>query len=264
MLGSLLRLPGLKQLRASGRLNALLRLCHGSYWGMFPTREAALAYRRPSAKVAYDDDRIVPINLDVFSRIHLFDWPLLFHLEQMIKRRALRRVTDFGGHVGVKYHAYRQAMQFPDDLLWQVVDVPAMCQEGRRRAADLPQLRFHENLDETLPADVLICSGSLQYVGAGLDEILARSPAPPPRILLNKVAVTDEQDFFTLESFGIGRMPYQVMALPTLDALRERCGYVLERRWELPDRNFTVQAPGGRQLVQMIGEAWRYETSPER
>ncbi|MBR0646530.1 methyltransferase, TIGR04325 family [Plastoroseomonas hellenica] len=257
MLGRLWSLPGLSRIRRSGRLNALLGRSHGSHWGRFPTREAAAAYMRPSAQLDYDDDRVVDMNVESFSRIHLFDWPVMFHLQRMIARGELRRVTDFGGHVGVKYLAYRDALGFPDDLVWQVVDVPAMCRAGRRRSADIPQLRFHEALEDTMPSDVLLCSGSLQYVDAPLDQILARLPAPPPVILLNKVSVTEAAGFFTLESFGLGRMPHHVVALRELDMLRQRCGYELEARWDIPDREFEVQAADGRQTVQMIGEVWR-------
>jgi putative methyltransferase (TIGR04325 family) len=257
MLGRLWGLPGLAQLRRSGRLNAALRQCHGDHWGRFPTRAAALAYRRPQAALAYDDDRVVEINIELFSRVHLFDWPVLFHLQRLLAAGALRRLTDFGGHVGVKYHAYRGLLDLPPDFAWQVVEVPVMCREGRRRAAGLPQLRFHETPEATEPADLLLCSGALQYVEEPLDVILARLPARPPAILLNKVSVVDDRGFFTLESFGLGRMPHQVLALAELDALRVRAGYSLSARWDIPERNFTVLAADGKHAVRMIGEAWQ-------
>jgi putative methyltransferase (TIGR04325 family) len=175
----------------------------------------------------------------------------------MIADGALRRVTDFGGHVGVKYLAYRHVVDFPPDLVWQVVEVPAMCREGRRRAHDASALRFCERLEDAEPCDVLLCSGSLQYVETPLDQLLARM-APPPVVLLNKVSVGEgEVGFHTLEDFGLGRMPHRVLSLPELEALRRRCGYELERRWDIPHRTFEVLAADGRREVRMVGEAWR-------
>lgn len=257
MLGRLWNLPGLSRIRSSGRLNAWLGRSHGSHWGRFPTREAAAAYMPARAQIDYDDDRVVEMNVESFSRVHLFDWPVMFHLQRLIAGGGLRRVTDFGGHVGVKYLAYRDTLRFPVDLLWQVVDVPAMCRAGRRRSVDTPQLRFHEALEDTMASDVLLCSGSLQYVEEPLDRLLARLPAPPPTIVLNKVSVTETESFFTLESFGLGRMPHQILSQAALDALRRRCGYGLETRWDIPDREFEVLAADGRRPVRMIGEVWR-------
>jgi putative methyltransferase (TIGR04325 family) len=257
MLGRLWNLPGLRRIRSSGRLNAWLGRSHGSHWGRFPTREAAAAYMPIKAQIDYDDDRIVEMNVESFSRVHLFDWPVMFHLQRLIAGGGLRRVTDFGGHVGVKYLAYRDTLRFPVDMIWQVVDVPAMCRAGRRRSVDTPQLRFHEALEDTQPSDVLLCSGSLQYVEEPLDRLLARLPAPPPTIVINKISVTEAESFFTLESFGLGRMPHQVLSQAELDALRQRCGYGLETHWDIPDREFEVLAADGRRPVRMIGEVWR-------
>lgn len=260
-------LPGFRHIRRSGRLNAMLGRCYGSHWGTFPDRQAALGYLRRGEQVVYDDDRLADINVELFSRIQLFDWPVVFHLQSLANEGALHRVTDFGGHVGVKYRAYRQVMAFAEDLVWQVVDVPAICRAGRRSAVDLPQLRFHEEAETTEPSDVLLCSGSLQYVEDALDVIVARLPARPRVIILNKVSVTDGQDFHTLEDFGVGRMPHQVLSRASLGDLRQRCGYALQRSWDIPDRAFEVLSGDGVQTVRMVGEVWRdaeRASSPDR
>jgi putative methyltransferase (TIGR04325 family) len=165
-------------------------------------------------------------------------------------------VTDFGGHLGVKYHAYRPLLDLPDDLRWQVVDVPAVCREGRRRVGGKGPLTFHEDAKASAPCDVLICSGVLQYVEMPVDTIVDQLPSKPPAILLNKVAVTEGDSFFTLETFGTGRMPYRVASSSELTKARERLGYKLLSRWEIPHRAFTVSAARGRHSVKMIGEAW--------
>lgn len=254
---SVWKLPGLKQLRESPWLNETLRLGHGLYWGSFATREDALRFLRPSRTVTYDNDEIAALSVDVFSRIHLFDWPLLFHLSQLHADKRLTSIVDLGGHVGVKYYAFKAVLRFLDEVAWQVVDVPAICREGERlRPADAAALSFHGALEETAPCDVLICSGVLQYLDFTLEEAIKRLPARPATILLNKVAVSDGEAFYTLESFGSGRMPYHVTTVEWLDTVRERLGYRLAARWDIPERAVEIPSAKGKRPVTMVGEAW--------
>jgi putative methyltransferase (TIGR04325 family) len=252
------RLPGLKQVRRSGPVNALFRLGYGPHWGRFATREEAVAFLRPSGRVTYDNEAIVPINLESFCQTHLFDWPVLFALEQMLSRGQLATVTDYGGHVGAKYRAYRRHLDFPDDLRWQVVEVPAMVREGRRRAAaeGLAALSFHEDASTTAPCDVLLCSGVLQYLDRDIADLVTALPARPRRIILNKVALVEGDGFYTLESFGIGRMPYRIMGRSQLERAREALGYEVVAQWDIPSRNHVIPSARRTDQITMIGESW--------
>jgi len=234
----------------------LLHLGYGDHWGAFATRNEAQAFLPPGRRLSYDDDRLVPMNCDSFAQIHLFDWPVMFCLQQSMARGQLGTVTDFGGHVGVKFKAYGAAMAFPDDLVWQVVDVPAMCRAGRRYGP-APALRFFERLEDARACDVLICSGVLQYADLTLEQIIERLPRRPPLIILNKVALSPDNGFYTLESFGPGRMPYRVLPAWELDDVRQRQGYELQSRWDIPYRDFEVPAADGTHPVKMVGEIWR-------
>ncbi|MET0547016.1 MAG: methyltransferase, TIGR04325 family [Caulobacterales bacterium] len=251
------KLPVLKQLRQCGWLNEKLRLGFGPYWGMFPSRGEAEQFLRPDRRASPDDDELAEMNADIFSTVHPFDWPMLFFLGQMQKRERLKTITDFGGHVGVKYHAYKTQMAFPPDFLWQVVDIPAVCKAGRRRQGDdKTNLVYHENLKDTAPCDVLICSGVVQYLDHSLSDVIKRLPQRAGMVLLNKVAVTEGPAFYTLESLGFVRVPYLVTTIPALDAIREEHGYRLLARWEIPDRVFTIAHQRGHRNMRMIGEAW--------
>jgi putative methyltransferase (TIGR04325 family) len=254
--------PGLKQLRRSGRLNSLLHVGYGAYWGRFDSRDGALAFLRPSQRLSYDNDDVVEVNLDVFLEIHLFDWPVMFFLQTQLRQEKIRTLTDFGGHVGVKYYAYRSLMGLPDNFQWQVVDVPAVCREGRLRLLkDDETLSFFEKIEDTRPCDALLCSGALQYADLTLQEIVARLPSRPTMIILNKIAVAGGEGFYTLESFGWGRMPYRIVAQAELDQAREELGYNLVFRWDIPYRHFEVPSAQGMDQVDMIGEVWSNDSN---
>ncbi|RYE33079.1 MAG: methyltransferase, TIGR04325 family [Hyphomicrobiales bacterium] len=255
-MASIWSIPGLKQVRQSDLLNDLFRVGYGRHWGCFETKAEAVAFLAGRPRAEYDDDDIVQINLEAFKQIQVFDWPVMFFMERLIKAGLLRTVTDFGGHVGVKFYAYGTCLAYPDDLIWQVVDVPAVCREGLgRRPAWAAALSFHETVIETVPCDLLLCSGSLQYADLSLKQVVAQLGRFPPTIIVNKIALA-RSGFFTLESFGRGRMPYRVFGEDELADVRASLGYALQARWDIPDRNFEVQSRGGTRRVSVVGEAW--------
>lgn len=250
-------MPVLRQARQSDLLNDLLRIGYGRHWGCFETKAAAMAFLAGRPRADYDDDQIVQINLETFKEVQAFDWPVMFFIERLIKQGTLSTVTDFGGHVGVKYYAYGTHLAYPEGLHWQVVDVPAVCREGiARRPGWASALSFHETIGETAPCDLLFCSGSLQYVDLTLEQIISQLARTPQSIILNKVALAPSDGFFTLESFGRGRMPYRVLGEGELADLRISLGYALQARWDIPHRNFVVHSRRGDVQVKVVGEAW--------
>ena len=256
-MGSIWSIPVLKQARRSDLLNDLFRIGYGRHWGCFETRAAAVAFLTGRPRAEYDDDEIVQINLEKFKEVQAFDWPVMFFMERLIKDGALATMTDFGGHVGVKYYAYANYLTYPEGFRWQVVDVPAVCREGvGQRPGWASALSFHETIDETAPCDLLLCSGSLQYVELSLKQIVAQCARAPRTIILNKVALSRSGGFFTLESFGRGRMPYRVFGEDELAEARSSLGYALQARWDIPDRNFVVPSRHGTRSVSVVGEAW--------
>ncbi|MCO5090976.1 methyltransferase, TIGR04325 family [Bosea sp. (in: a-proteobacteria)] len=256
-MASLWSIPGLKQVRQSDVLNELFRIGYGRHWGCFETKAEAVAFLAGRPRADYDDDDIVQINLEAFKTVQAFDWPVMFFMERLIEGGFLRTVTDFGGHVGVKYYAYGAYLAYPEDLIWQVVDVPAVCRQGvGQRPAWASALSFHRTLGETVPCDLLLCSGSLQYADLSLPQVVAELAGFPRSVIVNKVALARSGGFFTLESFGRGRMPYRVLGENELDDIRDSLGYALQARWDIPDRNFEVHSRGGARRVSIVGEAW--------
>ena len=249
--------PGFKQLRQSPRINALLGTGYGTHWGLFTSSQEAQEYLRASIRSTYNNDAIVKFNIDQYYGIKIYDWPVLFFLQDLLTRNELRTVTDFGGHVGVKFYAYRELLGFPADFQWQVFDLPAMIAEGRRRLPpEEHALRFFDDLESTRPSDVMIFSGVLQYLDSSIQEMLDRLPSRPSMIILNKVAVHDTESFYTLENYGNHWLAYHVVTLKDLEESRTALGYELVSSWTVP-REITVNSARGRRTVRTIGQVWR-------
>ncbi len=243
-------------------VNKLLRLkaVHGKeighFLGQFRTSEEALRSAPASQRSSWDDDALVENGIGTFSSIHSFDWPVMFFLRKLIEERSLNRVTDFGGHIGVKYLAYRNLLEFPEHLVWQVVETPAVVREGLRRATpELAALRFFEAIERTEPSDVLICSGSIQYTGKTVAQLVAEMPNRPRTILLNKVPVSKKMGYFTVERY-IKSLAYRIYGPDELENDRNALGYTLAAHWDMPHRDICVMHNRRLEQVSMIGEAW--------
>jgi putative methyltransferase (TIGR04325 family) len=247
----------LQQLHRSGAANSLFRKQKTPYWGRYKTSEEARSLVPPARQASFDNEIMVSHNIEKFSTIPVFDWPILFFLQKLIHENRLRVVTDFGGHIGVKFYAFRNMLDLPEEFTWQVVDVPAMVKEGRRRLPpEMRALQFFERAEETGACDVLLCSGVLQYAEATIEEIVARLPAKPQWILLNKVSIFESEGFFTLEDHGRYTLPFRVFTPKELDESRARLGYARIANWTIPHCDIVVHSPQGTDPVPMIGEAW--------
>jgi putative methyltransferase (TIGR04325 family) len=250
----------LRQLHRSGAANTLFRRQKTPYWGRYQTNEEAQSMVPMARRASFDNEIMVSHNIEKFSTIHVFDWPVLFFLQKLIHEGRLRVVTDFGGHIGVKFYAFRTMLDLPAELRWQVVDVPSMVKEGRRRLSpETSALHFFEQAEEAAACDVLLCSGVLQYAQATIEEIAARLPAKPHWIILNKVAVSEGEGFFTLEDHGRYTLPYRIFTPKELEESRLRLGYTRVASWSIPHCDIVVHSSQGTHHVPMIGEAWAVE-----
>jgi len=250
---SIRAIPGVQRLL---KLKAAYGKEIGHFSGKFDSREAALLSAPSAMRSTWDDDALVHGGIATFSSIHVFDWPVIYYLQQLAKDGRLQVVTDFGGHVGVKYRAYRQVIDFPEEMRWQVVEVPAVIREAQRRLPGEEHcLRFFERLEETEASDVLLCSGSLQYAGFTVEQLVSRMPKRPGTIILNKVPVSKKDAFFTVERY-IKSLAYRVYGPDELEQDRTRMGYKLAARWTIPHRDIAVLHSKGVELVEMVGETW--------
>lgn len=249
-------LPGARQIRESSSLNRILGFSYGPRWGNFQSRTEATEFLKSSKLTSYNDADVVSINLQHFRKKHLFDWPVICALQQASSKMRLQSLVDFGGHVGAKYYAYRDVISFDPEFKWQIIDVPAVCREGRRNLEQGDKtLSYSEDVMGIDKCDILFCSGSLQYCDEDLGEIIQMMPEKPKMVIINKVAVS-EAKFYTLEAFGNRRMPYRVFAQRQIDCTRESVGYKKCADWEIADMGFSVPHQKGRTSVRMIGEIW--------
>lgn len=207
--------------------------------GVYQSFDAALASAPSTRPVGYDHEAAAAMYLDRTRRVYPSDYPVLFWLERLIGA-GVRRIVDFGGHVGVSYYAYRKYIRYPIDLSWRVFDLPAVTTRGRELAKTMDhtgQIAFCDQLADCADMELIIAQGSLQYLIDTLPERLRAIDARPRHVLLNLVPIHASQSYFTLQSIGTAFCPYRITALTEFVESFEALGYGLVDRWENADKS---------------------------
>ena len=248
-------LPGVRRLRQAAFERAFQhdRSAH-LFRGVSDTFEAALASAPPSLPTSYDNNASAELYL---RRLELdtHDHPAMFWILRSLQE-GMRSLVDVGGSVGIKYFAFGRFIDYPADLVWRVIDMPAVAERGRAFAASQgagSALQFADRIAEADGVDIFYCSGTLQYLPQPLEEILAGFAAKPRRLVINTTPIHPTRSFFTLNSIGTACCPYRVQARQAfVDGICAQ-GYVLRDAWrnigkrmEIPfETGFDVDAYSG-------------------
>ncbi|MDX2300758.1 MAG: TIGR04325 family methyltransferase [Xanthomonadaceae bacterium] len=238
------QLPGINRLAQPLYRRLFARQFFGanSYCGAWPTFAEAKSNAPEILPSSYDFAAAGSMYRTELERITVSDYPVLFWLARLLAA-GQHRLFDLGGHIGVKYYAFRRYLPYPDALRWTVHDVPAVLAAGRQFAAEHDperRLAFADSADQASECDVLLTTGALQYLDYTLAELLARSPTRPRHVLVNLTPMHPSRSYFTLQHIGVAICPYRVSAVPEFTAAMKALGYAVIDAWASRERNVRV------------------------
>lgn len=202
------------------------------FLGIYGSAAEAMAAAPTTAPLSYDNTASARLYLDRLD-IDDYDYPALHWIGDGL-RRGLRSLVDVGGAVGIKFYAFRKALDYPEGLRWRVVDMPAVVAEGERLArarGEQGMLSFSADLADVDGHEILFASGALQYLAQSLPEMLATMKARPRQIVINTTPIHEQRAFFTLNSIGTAYCAYRVEARAAFIAGVEAQGYRLRDQW---------------------------------
>jgi putative methyltransferase (TIGR04325 family) len=205
--------------------------------GVFDSFNAAQASAPMDKPVGYDNPESAAMYLN-HMQADPYDYPALFWLDRLLRDGA-RSVFDVGGHVGIKYYAFKNYLNYVKDLQWTVCDVPAVVERGRKIAAKRApegQLRFTTEYADVLGTDILFASGAIQYLPMSLESWLGPLAKKPRWILLNTSAIHPHHSFFTLNSIGNAYCPYRVTSEAHLAQQMQALNYKAIDAWKTPGK----------------------------
>ncbi|SRR5579871_234532 len=230
------------------RASGCRRLFRGVYQ-TFAEAQRAAPHTKP---VHYDDSAYC------YERNHqtilASDYPVIYWLSRILPESS--SIVDFGGNVGMAFYSYRKYITFPGHLCWLVYDLPEIVSAGLRIRAQEGSpagLSFTTDLSDCAGCDILLASGSLQYVPESITQIFAGIASSPQHVLLNKLPITDNKSFVTLQSTGSGFSPYRVANRNALLDEFSHLGYELEDAWENPGLSLFIPGEPAHSLQAFTG-----------
>ena len=210
--------------------------------GVFDCAEGAMRSAPPTRPIGYDNDASTTLYDFHLVRVFAYDYPALHWFRRSFDE-GLSKVLDIGGHIGIKYYAFRKYLDYPTGLGWQVCDVPSVVARGREIAAArdaAKRLTFVSDPSQALPCDLLFLSGSIQYLPVDLHTLLETLPARPRRIVVNTTPIHPKLTFFTLNSIGTAVCPYRVFSEADVLAQFASLGYRTLDRWDCPGKPMRI------------------------
>jgi putative methyltransferase (TIGR04325 family) len=150
------------------------------------------------------------------------------------------RVLDFGGGVGLYYHALAPFLSRGRSLEWTVCELPALARAGRALGGP-PALTFVDTLESLAGRrfDVAFASGSLQYVEDPA-AIWSAFATLSDRVILNRIPLLPTStDRLTVQSVQRDHRSFSCPAWFFSDTLwiekLRQAGFEVILRWAVPE-----------------------------
>lgn len=210
----------------------------GYFRGVYPDFASATAAAPRNRPLGYDhvDGGKMYWDRPIFPE----DYALMYWIKSTLRERF--NVLDFGGHAGWMFDAFNNIIGFQHDITWTIFDVPAVAaygeQQNSRRKPPIPV--FISDLSAAPQnLDILIASGSLQYVDTDFTETL-RALHLPQHLILNQLPLHESKEFVTLQNISTAFCPYWIRNRTRFFASLEGTGYELVDLWTNPGKDCRI------------------------
>jgi putative methyltransferase (TIGR04325 family) len=202
-------------------------------------KEASLS--SPSTKpLGYNNKKAASMYKERLESVYPADYPVMFWLEK--HRKEIKRVFDFGGHVGVHFYSYSKYVNVPMSAEWTVCDVESVVQEGKLLAEErhTTNLNFVTDINECESYDLFMANGSLQYLEWELHEKLGQLKNKPKFVIINTTPIHQNQKTITLQSIGTSFCPYYIRSEEEFFCGMKSIGYELVDVWKNDEKKCQI------------------------
>jgi putative methyltransferase (TIGR04325 family) len=207
--------------------------------GVFHSFEEARASAPASQRVGYDHPELARMYDGRLSDLRAHDYPTLFWVDRLLGEGS--SIFDFGGHVGVLYYGFRKHISRLASTAWRVCDVPEVIAYGKQLAVaqNAPTLSFTDRFEDGDGFDILLASGSLQYVEPSIASMVSRLTKKPRHIIVSNTPMYDGEAYVTLQNTIHSFNPYRVFNRSEFIRSLAELGYSVVDSWDA-ERSLTV------------------------
>jgi putative methyltransferase (TIGR04325 family) len=215
---------------------------YGLSLGVFPTVAEAIQSAPRTKTIGYNSVELAEEYAEMLEAgnwensgrvIAEYDYPVLMWLNLIFQDLGENiSIFDFGGNVGVHFYAYQNYLKYPQNLRWQVCDLPEIVKAGAEIAQkrSIKALSFTSSWEEILNLDIFIASGSIHYVDNFAQKLSQTNK--PKHLLINRLPLYDGDQFVTLQNGGKVFYPSYVFNKSNFIGDLEALGYEMVDIWE--------------------------------
>lgn len=221
-------------------------------------KEASLS--TPATKpLGYDNKDAASMYKGRLEKIYSTDYPVMFWMQKYSK--DIKRIFDFGGHVGIHYYSYAKYLNLQTLIDWTVCDVESVVEEGIRLAKErnVACLNFETDLSTCESYDLFLANGSLQYLEWELHNKISELKQRPKFIIVNTTPIHLEQKTITLQSIGTSFCPYHIRKESDFLEGMKSIGYEVIDVWKNEEKKCNVAFEEKRSLHYYSGAFMIYK-----
>jgi putative methyltransferase (TIGR04325 family) len=228
-----------------------------AFRGVFPSFADAAASAPTKGFMGYDNSEAA----DMYHGRPIYpeDYSVLFWLRTLMQPGM--RLFDYGGHAGGMFDAFRSVLKLPERFEWEIYDVAAVIEAGRKANVSRPEPRpaFTTDWSHASGAGILLASGSLQYVETSLAERLKGLNRLPDHLVINQLPLHHEHEFSTLQCIGSVFCPYRIFAREKFFSSLHALGYRTVDTWSNPNKSCYIPTYPSHTLYEYSGACLRLE-----
>jgi putative methyltransferase (TIGR04325 family) len=211
-----------------------------AFRGTFQSLEDARVCARRYVPASHEHPKQVTLHAEFAEVTRESDYPVLFFLCPIASK--LRTVFDFGGSIGNLFFQLDRRLNFSDDLVWTVHDLPfkreAMFDFAKEKGEK--RLSFTEEFSSASGVDLFIVVGAIHFFEPKLAELLCQLDRLPRHVIVNRSPFSSGEDIVTVQDGGLWVNPCKLHSVEKLCSGMRNLGYELVASWPVHERRLRI------------------------
>jgi putative methyltransferase (TIGR04325 family) len=209
---------------------------HGTFSSIEDARICAARY----VPASHEHPKQVTLHAEFAEVTRESDYPVLFFLGPIASE--LRSVFDLGGSIGNLFFQLDRYLNFSDQLVWTVHDLPfkrgAMVDFAKKKGET--RLSFSDEFSSASGVDLFIVVGAIHFFEPKLADLLGKLDRLPRHVIVNRSPFSGGKDIVTVHDGGLWVNPCKLHSVEKLCSGMRDLGYDLIASWPVSERRVRI------------------------
>jgi putative methyltransferase (TIGR04325 family) len=211
-----------------------------AFRGTFSSLEEARACAARYIPASHEHPRQIALHAEFADVTRESDYPVLFFLCPIASE--LRTVFDLGGSIGNLFFQLDRYLNFSDELVWTVHDLPfkrkAMYDFAKNKGER--RISFTDEFSSASGVDLFIVVGAIHFFEPKLADLLYQLGRLPKHVIVNRSPFSEGKDIITVHDGGLWVNPCKLHSVEKLCSGMRNLGYELVASWPVNERKVRI------------------------